>query len=769
MARLNRIPGFDINSLAEAAASVSSIIKSLTRDMKKAIDSKDWKAHNRMAFMRDNLKASSVVFNRDINGISANPMFQSVNAGGNITLKMSGAYERIITANTGAIINLTKIFQGAMAKGNLQEAQAVLPQIQGAQGMVSRTIQGVSGTGGRQAVAANIKGLDRVLKTFNTGLGQVMSTFDRSDIVRQRGRGDIVGARLAERRMNAKLAGGLTQTIGGSIGASLMMSPNPKVMLAGVLIYSGSAIANTILQNRHNRQATRNAYAELWHERSVPAMELAALQGRAGGGSEALRAAFKQAADAAAAFGFSAEEGMEAMKYAARQGLDSAAAAGLTRNVFDWERRTGANRGTLLGITAMSERFGGGAHDEVLQAGWRGLKASGMGSGQFDEYLRAMKSVMADGINRGVMKSAEDVSRNMAFLSNISGNNPLWQGEQGARRLNAMNQGLARATSLSTPGDTLLLRAAMKKEENEGKSFIYGLKAMERGFTPELFRNFMTLASQAEGSDNMEALVLKINETFNLRSITDSYKMFRGWRDGKASDDALQALFQEVQSRPDAANSRELAAARDIQTIINKMTQAGIFYWDKTWPYDIRQSLTAIENHLSRLRGSPAPVRRTEALEEAWRNYYKAVESGNDAKITYANHHLTAAELQDRWGGQTAAHRAIGEFRHNTLSDFFRPNRFARITRADRQVIDTIDQTLRGAMLSGDYGLIQAAQDFKNLLTGMTQADRREWNNNNTLNSLTFGCMKELLAEVRLLREDTKENGRVEINCEIGN
>jgi hypothetical protein len=62
---------------------------------------------------------------------------------------------------------------------------------------------------------------------------------------------------------------------------------------------------------------------------------------------------------------------------------------------------------------------------------------------------------MADGISKGYVKSTTEIAGNMAMLYKLSGNSPLWQGEQGAQRLSQMSNALANATNLESVGDVI--------------------------------------------------------------------------------------------------------------------------------------------------------------------------------------------------------------------------------------------------------------------------------------------------------------------------
>jgi hypothetical protein len=327
-------------------------------------------------------------------------------------------------------------------------------------------------------------------------------------------------------------------------------------------------------------------------------MELAANMGD----PNAARDAYRTAAGTAARYGYSAEEGMEVMKEAARQGLGGEEAASVAGRVFNYERRTGADRGTLTGISAMSARYGAG---DALKAGWAGLQASGMSAGQYNEYLRAMQRVMEEGVSKGFVRSSEQVAGNLAMLSQMTGNDPLWQGENGARRLSEMNAGLEGATALSSTSDIIAFRAAQKIAG--GGSFIDAMKVLEGGLTPELFSEYMKLAGGAEGGSR-EGIVPRMMKTFNL-NYTNADVLYKAWDKNKdITTDELKKLMGSFKQEPPPADNPDLKAAITIEEIKNWWTETGISKWDAGFPNMLLEELKKAITAYNEATGSNVPV-----------------------------------------------------------------------------------------------------------------------------------------------------------------
>jgi hypothetical protein len=338
---------------------------------------------------------------------------------------------------------------------------------------------------------------------------------------------------------------------------------------------------------------------------------------------------------------------MEAMKEAARQGLGGQEAADITSRVFDYERRTGADRGTLTGISTMSARYGAG---DALGMGWAGMQASGMKPGQYNEYLRAMQRVMEEGISKGFIRSSEQVVENLTMLAQMTNNDPLWQGENGARRLSEMNAGLEGATGLSSTSDILAFRAA--REIAGGDSYIDAMKVLEGGLTPDLFKKYMSLTSGAE-SGGREGIVERLRQTFGL-NYTSADKLYKAWENpeirAKLNDESLKAIINNNKNEPPPPNSPELEAAKITEAIKNWWTQTGISHWDANFPTTLVQELAKAIREYNQETGNDEPVPGLptkkpvdtsgmppdEAVQVRQREYIEALDSGDRGRADRA-------------------------------------------------------------------------------------------------------------------------------------
>jgi hypothetical protein len=586
-------------------ASAERSVESLTQAMKQAKEEGRNEDFVRLQIQRDTLAAGTTGFKKDTEKLFNEPRLRTTTAGGASVIKMDADQATVFKDLNSTIKKLTDVYVEQINNKDFQGAQETFSQLQQKQGEYKKAVDEATAPpmsrGAQEAIKAI--GIGQIANAINDGFARWAGSLDRSGIINQYGSGDIMGGRLSEKRRQADLWGGLAQAGLGVAGtaAGFFFDGPGGAMLGGTLGTSGGKAIDTALHAGVNKEATENAYAALWSQRSSDAMELAALMGNPNG----VREAFKTAADAAAAFGYSAEEGMDTMKQAIRQGMNGDRARELTEQVFQYERATGADRGTLASLSTMAARYGAG---DALRAGWGGLGASSMSPGQYNEYLRAIQRVMEDGISRGFVRSSDQVAQNLTMLSQMTGNNPLWQGESGARRLTDMNAGLESATGLKSTSDIVAFRAAQNiaQRNGQGGSYIDSMKILEGGLTLGLFNEYMELTKNIEDG-NKEAIVERMRQTFGL-NYTGADALYEGWNPAM-DDTGLQALIDRYKNQPlPNAGSPELEAQKTTQAITNWWTQTGQTYWDKKIPATLAEELAKAIRENNKAAGGNTPV-----------------------------------------------------------------------------------------------------------------------------------------------------------------
>jgi hypothetical protein len=624
--------------------------------------------------------------------------------------------------------------------------------------------------------AAQALGAGQVLNAVSDGFSRWAASLDHSGIVSKYGSGDIIGAKIDEKRRKADFWGGIAQgglTIAGAAAGTLLGNPIAGAAIGG---FAGQSI-HTALTIGPNLDATKKAYADLWQSKIKDAMELAALKGT----PRDVRGSFTQAASAAAQYGYSAEEGMSTWKDVARQGVKGAAAGEMVKSIFQWERGTGADRGTLTQVAGMAERYGAG---DALRAGWHGLQASGMSTGQFSEYLRAMQRVMEDGISKGFIRSSEEVSQKLAWLAQMGG--AAWRGEVGAQKLTQMNSGLEQATGLRTTSDIVAYRAA--RNIAGGGSYIDAMKVLEGDLTPELLSEFLDLSSRAEGGSR-EGVIERMRQTFGL-SYTNADMLYNAHGSGMGSA-GMRKLIDGFQDGPPSADSKELNAAKITEAIKNYWTQTGMIYWEKQLP-QLQQALVDAIAGLKEAQDSVTPTPKPdptpidehedakagktpiEAVGVLQQRYGETIEASGDKTKAKAERDAAAKRSSRLYAALDIAHgealSPMDAIANNPDSIYERAMaNFSGIfkERTDKSARDNTATIFQRAAYSGNESQIQAAADVLKAFASVPKEVRERWDKENTVNSLgATQDINTLLALLNRLIEVEIRNGNMTVSIE---
>jgi len=371
-------------------------------------------------------------------------------------------------------------------------------------------------------------------------------------------------------KRQADLSGGMAQAIGGVLGSIIgtIIEPVGGTILGGTLGSVAGKALDTAFHIPISGESNEAAYAGLWQQRSG-------------------------------------------------QGLNGDRAREITEQIFQYERSTGADRETLTSLANMSARFNAG---DALRAGWAGLGASGMSSGQYNEYLRAIQRTLEEGINKGFVRSSDQVVENFTMLAKIGGDDPTWKGEHGARRLSDMNAGLASTTGLQSSSDILAHRAA---RQIWGDNIPYNRimehteEALSGEKGTEFFNKTIRLAYGAEGGGE-EGTVERIRQMYN-QDYKGANKIFDAWlkafkENGIGIQEAdLKELIEKNKNAPlPNVSSPELEWAQLTAQTANITVQTGQIKFDELLPKLREERDKAIEE----LRKTTTPTRAEQIAEE---------------------------------------------------------------------------------------------------------------------------------------------------------
>lgn len=335
--------------------------------------------------------------------------------------------------------------------------------------------------------------------------------------------GDYLGADVAAVESGA----GIAQGIGGSLlGAGLMLGATPVgwgLMAAGGIAEIGGAIAKYWAGDARADVAEGEAY------RKTLAGTNALNKRFSDGGtwlenSNKTDAILRAATNGANGTGLSTEEFLSLATRQSKFGGTQSDAMAQARDIAMWAQATGTDAGVIQNFLGTARRYGD--NSDVLGYASQARQAAGLTKAQNEEFLQSLQSVIEDGIANGYVKSAEDVSKTFVMFSRLSNNNPLWQGEQGAKRLAQMNSGIASATALQSVSDVIVAGAARdvlsvagNREKYLGNrasgTYIDEMLLMEQGNNPAMFGAIAKSVKELEGG-NYAARVERFKDIFKL-------------------------------------------------------------------------------------------------------------------------------------------------------------------------------------------------------------------------------------------------------------
>lgn len=208
-----------------------------------------------------------------------------------------------------------------------------------------------------------------------------------------------------------------------------------------------------------------------------------------------------------------------------------------------------------------------GDKDDATKMANSVLVNSGASKGQMDEFLQAMKSVMEDGIANGFLKSSRDVAESMTMFARLSGNNPFWTGEQGAKRMINMGNAISSATALGDTKDAIMFSAAQDALANmddadkakyvgSGKdwngTYIDTQLMLEQGVTVPFMNSYFDKINNLYGEGDVRGKVEEYKRDFNLNytGATQLYEM-AGKRDTFKTDEEYKKAVDEILENKD--------------------------------------------------------------------------------------------------------------------------------------------------------------------------------------------------------------------------
>lgn len=409
--------------------------------------------------------------------------------------------------------------------------------------------------------------------------------------------GDYLGADVAAVESGA----GIAQGIGGSLlGAGLMLGATPVgwgLMAAGGIAEIGGAIAKYWVGDARADIAEGEAY------RKTLAGTNALNKRFSDGGtwlenSNKTDAILRAATNGANGTGLSTEEFLSLATRQSKFGGTQSDAMAQARDIAMWAQATGTDAGVIQNFLGTARRYGD--NSDVLGYASQARQAAGLTKAQNEEFLQSLQSVIEDGIANGYVKSAEDVSKTFVMFSRLSNNNPLWQGEQGAKRLAQMNSGIASATALQSVSDVIVAGAAHDilagKDKEQRNALLGGLSTgtyidemllMEQGTNPEMFGAIAKSIDSLEG-DNPAAQIERYKDAYklNYHGAVSAYLMGQEYLSGKMDTSTFAKKIEEMQ-QDKVYQSEETKWQNDINDIAtNTALMAKSSFWQNLGKMD---------------------------------------------------------------------------------------------------------------------------------------------------------------------------------------
>ena len=726
----------DVGDAVSAAGRYSVALHHINEEVQKAEQlakktnkPEDWDRFAKLTFDRDRMQNSSSSFDRSLKTLANSPKFQTQGPNGQTVFKADPEFVSIMKTHVDAIKKLTTAYEAA-APGS-DEATDLAFQIESQQKAFSKAIENATGTGlgkqggGMESVVKSIFA-QQIVGAIKSGLDVWVSSIDRTAVINSIGNGDMLGANLAESQRRNNLTRGVLETTGAAaqgMGMALAPFTGGISLVVGTAVNLLTSVFSSLTAAEQARLANRVAYSSLWDDKKDQALNLSAVMGD----PSKVRETWGLAAHTAERFGFSADEGAEALKAAAMQGLGVNA----VQQVFDYERRTGADRGALSSVGYMSERYGGG---DALKAGWQALNASGMSTAQYGEFLRGIQRAMEDGINKGWVRSSDEVARNLTLLSQMTNGNPLWEGEAGAQRLMKMYGGFENSTGMQDSTDILAFRAArgILERKGEGTDYVDVMKYLENpeNFT-ELFNEFRSLISSVEAGDR-GAIVEHFRKQFGM-----TYHEADALREGGTfTSTQIEAIKNRQRGLPEAGEEiTELKANIDTMRIQNLIIETGQEFWDS----EIWKAIDALRNQYEEVSGYLTPG-------GGHGNPDDTPSPIGMPPVPYTPHERT---------------QEIERMITMTVPAYFGDGQ------QDRTAREGIEQIFDSARLGVDEDQIQAAFNALSILNSLPDTLTERWNTNDTVNQLsTSGNATELLAALKELVEIERQNTEININLD---
>ncbi len=375
------------------------------------------------------------------------------------------------------------------------------------------------------------------------------------------------GTRVAQR---AATTGDVTEAVPDVLGMIKKMIPGGPagmVATAGVAAIAGFGI----LMNTVSKQ-----YEKHMQEIVGLTASMGALGKTAEETSRNFGQVLEEVGDTASRFGIAMEQGINIFRSITEvAGTGRAPTMGAAEAVMAYSRGFGVPPNVMARYAGLGMRFNLGAPGQLLGMAAGGLLQSGMGRGQYNEFLQATLAIFEEGLSRGVVKGFEEINIMQTWLAQLG---EAFTGQYGIQLYRQMNQAAAGAVALQSEQDVIMYRAAhrlLEKEAAKGGmaftgSYIDVMKRLEGQMTPGLFTEVRGIIKEITGGNTADMIEM-MRQTFRV-SYTTAERLARA----RTSAEAIEALPSGWE--PSMAGTPEMQLLEVQQTMLNKITEIGQEY-----------------------------------------------------------------------------------------------------------------------------------------------------------------------------------------------
>lgn len=395
-------------------------------------------------------------------------------------------------------------------------------------------------------------------------------------------------------------------TLGSVIGGAIGSAGGPAGTLVGSLAgkalgdaaKSASDSISSAVGSSKDAKITEQEHQAQIYQQKLPALEKSLVYfGKTSDDSITNRYAMEKLntfwTEKAHNTGISTEDFVSLANSLAQYGVTSKEKAGnIAHEAATMARYTGTDVDAVLDFMGGRARFGSKDTQKDVERAYAYSQASGLGKGQFGEFLDGLQGAVEQGIAKGYTASTEDISKQMLMFSKLSGGDEAWEGKYGFQKLSQINNGLSGATSLSTSSQILAyqaMRGIVGQTDQDGKvvkggAYLEGqdvlntLSLMEAGLNVKSFKAISSAMNNTYGNDALSQVAAwKELSGLNYTGAMKLYQMANSGELDNLSPDEIQDKLNELDDKEFQTDTTNIMnSVNEIKDDVNRMSEKGL-------------------------------------------------------------------------------------------------------------------------------------------------------------------------------------------------